>query len=152
MMINTKAIEEVKQAISAAGESEVFLVIDANDLDRIQGLLKTLEPDEIKKLETPDNDYLFFHWTFVFWSDYWNVFGNDADKSSSLNQLRRKLYDIRHSLVEITEDGTVFRDVVESDSHGIDEEFSEIMDPQTRIYVWNAGIEDLDNVSLFNGR
>jgi len=100
---------------------------DYTENKKLADLIKELRPDYEKSVQTPDTTYLIYYWDFTGW------FG---EKVTSLLQI---IEPIRHSLIEIREDGTIVSDVNTCDAKGCDEEFEEILSWDAEVHVWDNG-------------
>ena len=92
--------------------------------------LHALEKPEMKKIETPDEVYNVFSWS---WIDY------DTPKMKEFLDCLSK---IRHSMVIVFEDGSLFTDNKTDDDYGCDEEFYELLTPKISIQIFDSPYED----------
>lgn len=76
-------------------------------------------------VKTPDTKYHIYLWD-------WEK--PDMEKYGGFKKI---LNHRRHSIIEISEDGNIFRDVKTSDIYGCDEEFEEILGWTADIVLWN---------------
>lgn len=109
----------------SASYYRVALALDRDyirDLDdELKAVFAVKEPDLIRSAVTPDNVYTCFYWDVIPW---------DAPEVAPL---LRKLESVRHALVTVDEDGEVWKDTADCDAWGCDEEFNELLTPDTGI-------------------
>lgn len=81
----------------------------------------------VRTIETPDGDYKILLWDWK----------SDMRMNDAYNHLLNSIECIRHALIEITEDGSIWRDVETEDADGCDEIFEEILGWKADIVLWN---------------
>lgn len=104
----------------------IAIAIDARDVDVIISDISKVgyKPAEIQE-KTPDNLYIIYYWDLVPW------------EGDAVGSIMKKLQGIRHAFCEIDpETCEIRKDILVSDSWGVDEEFYEILDISSEIRIW----------------
>lgn len=83
--------------------------------------------DNVRTITTPDGNYKILLWDWE----------SDMRMNDDYNQLLKSIEGTRHALIEITEDGNIFRNIETEDAEGCDEIFEEILGWKTEIVLWN---------------
>lgn len=93
--------------------------------------------DMLRHVKTPDNTYFLYCWE---WRE-----ANENDRDTDAYAFFSRVENIRHSILHITEDNEVFRDISTSDKWGCDEEFEEILGVTILPNIWS----DTRDIILF---
>lgn len=97
---------------------KVAILIDPNYAGEIPEILERYNPayTEKKTVSTPDNDYYVYYWD---WEPFYN--------SNEYVELRVELGRVRHSFIEISEEGEIYVDNQIEDEWGVDGEIEQFL-------------------------
>lgn len=107
---------------------QTALAIDESD----EGMMTfKRDPDGTDIKETPDGRYIVYRWD-------WGQFPFDMSM----------LANIRHTLMQASDEGEFYQEIIEEDNRGYDEEFFDILEYGIEFTSWGSGIGELSKWEL----
>lgn len=110
---------------------KMAVAVDITDYSEIAAEVKEVAVKESidlsRTIETPDNTYVCLYWDWIDWD------------MPEVESLMKKLKGIRHAVISIDQEESVFKDISVSDKNGCDEEFYNILSLEQNICFWNEG-------------
>ena len=108
--------------------SKVALAVDSVDWEEVKPYVEPiLWSANVLQQVSPDNTYICVYWDYIVW------------EGQIHRDILKKIENMRHAFIQITEEGEIWQDIETCDDRGCDEEFYQMLSWHADICFWEEG-------------